>query len=337
MTPRLVGEADGAPVHEAVLRSRAGAEARLLTYGAILRDLVVPARNGPRRVVLGFERPEDYRAHADAYLGVIAGRYANRIAHGAFTLDGATHRIAANDGPHALHGGPGGFGKRVWTLAAASEDAVTLTLLSPDGDNGFPGTLAVACTYRLLEPATLRIELAAVTDRATPVGLCHHSYFNLAGGPTILDHRLAVAADFYTPADESLIPTGEIRAVAGTPYDFRAERPVGATPHVPLDVNFVLRRAGLAPGTPAEAARLVAPDGLALTVRTTEPGLQVYDGRKLALPVPGLAGASYGPHAGICLEPQLFPDGPNRSHFPDPILRPGAVYRQVTEYRFAAA
>jgi aldose 1-epimerase len=333
---RPFGEADGTPVHEAVLRGRSGAEARVLSYGAILRDLVVPAPNGPRRVVLGFERLEDYRAHASAYLGVIAGRYANRIAHGAFTVDGVACRIPADDGGHALHGGPRGFGERVWTLTAAAQDAVTLTLLSPDGDNGFPGTLAVACTYRLLEPATLRVEITAVVDRPSPVGLCHHSYFNLDGAADIRGHRLAVAADFYTPVDAELIPTGDIRAVAGTPFDFRAERPVGAD--APLDLNFVLRRAGLAPGALARAARLVSPaSGLALSVRTTEPGLQVYDGAKLAVPVSGLGGARYGAHAGICLEPQRFPDAPNRSHFPDAVLRPGAVYRQVTEYRFEAA
>ncbi|MDJ1159002.1 aldose epimerase family protein [Chelatococcus sp. SYSU_G07232] len=346
MAIRPFGEVDGRTVEEVTIRSAAGAEARVIGWGAVLRDLVVPLATGePQRVVLGLERLEDYVAHSP-HMGAIAGRVANRIAGGRFTVDGRGYDVPRNqDGRHALHGGGRGFGKRPWQVSHHDGASVALTLVSPDGDAGFPGTLTVTCLYRLCEPATLRIELAAVTDAPTPVNLCHHSYFNLDGTPSILDHRLTVAADFYTPTDADLIPTGEIRAVEGTPYDFRANRTVrfpDAETGAPVryDVNFVLRRDRTEPaagGGPAlaHAATLASTrSNLAMETWTTEPGLQVYDGGKVAIPVPGLGGARYGANAGICLEAQHFPDSPNRAHFPTTLLRPGEVYRQVTEYRF---
>lgn len=332
----------GVPVEEIRLRS-GGAEAAVVSYGAVLRDLVVPAGSGPQRVVLGLGTIEDYAAHSP-HFGAIAGRYANRIRHGRFTLDGETHQLPLNqDGRHSLHGGGNGLGKQVWQVAARTGDSVTLTHVWPDGEAGYPGTLVTACTYRL-RGATLRIELSASTDRATPVNLCHHSYFNLDGSETILDHELELAADFYTPADADWIPTGEVLAVAGTPFDFRSARPIRFTDasgeRVRYDHNVVLRRARLEPSgfehlPLAHAATLSSRrNGLSMEVWTTEPGIQVYDGFKVDLPVTGHGGAVYGPNAGLCLEPQHFPDSPNLAHFPGTILRPGAVYRQVTEYRF---
>ncbi|KAA2235210.1 aldose epimerase family protein [Salinarimonas soli] len=342
MVRRSFGRVDGEPVDEVVLTSGSGAVAGVITWGAVLRDLVIPTPRGPRRVVLGLNTLEDYLRHSP-HFGAIAGRYANRIRGGRFTLDGVEHELPRNEnGRTSLHGGGHGFGKRPWALVAHDETSATLALRSPDGDAGYPGNLDVTCTYRLAG-TTLRIELTATTDRATPVNLCHHSYFNLDGGSTILDHELEIAADLYTPLDADNVPTGEVRSVAGTPYDFRAPRPIrleeGAQRHR-YDDNWLLRRDGAEPsgaaGPLAFAGRVRSQAGpLSLEVWTTEPAMQVYDGYKLDLAVPGLDGERYGPCAGLCLEPQHVPDSPNQPHFPSTILRPGAVYRQVTEYRFA--
>jgi aldose 1-epimerase len=345
MTTRVFGEADGRPVHEVTLRSETGAEAKVIEWGAVLRDLVVPVGPGrTERVVLGLGSLEDYIRHSP-YFGAIAGRYGNRIAQGRFRLGERVHQLTLNDGRNSLHGGVRGFSSRPWQLAYADESSAALTLLSPDGDQGYPGNLTVSCLYRLAG-STLRVELTAATDADTPVNLCQHSYFNLDGSPTILDHTLQLAADFYTPTDAELIPTGEVRAVADTPYDFRAARPVGfmdeAGRPFRYDINVVLRRDRPAPAgvdglTLAHAGTFVsARSGVSMEVWTTEPGLQFYDGWMTDVPVAGTHGRPYGAYAGICLEPQHFPDSPNRPHFPDAILRPGLTYRQITEYRFAA-
>jgi aldose 1-epimerase len=254
------------------------------------------------------------------------------------------HQLSLNDGRNSLHGGTRGFSSRPWQLAWADGSSAAFTLLSPDGDEGYPGNLTVSCIYRLVG-STLRVELTAATDADTPVNLCQHSYFNLDGSPSILDHTLQLAADFYTPTDAELIPTGEVRAVAGTPYDFREPRPVRfdeAGRPFRYDINFVLRRDRLAESR-AEGPALVyagtfaSPrSGVSMEVWSTEPGLQFYDGWMTDVPVSGLHGHPYGAYAGVCLEPQHFPDSPNRPHFPSVVLRPGSVYRQITEYRFAA-
>lgn len=333
----LFGTIDGAPAYEVVIATKSGASAKILTWGAVLRDLIVPTRMGPQRVTLGLNRLEDYVAHSP-HFGAVPGRFANRIANGRVTIDGIEHALDRKPGEkHTLHGGPNGFGRRLWTLGALDESSVSMTLESPDGDSGFPGALTATCVYRMLEPATLRVELSAVSDRATVVNLTQHGYFNLDGSPNILDHELTLFADFYTPADDELIPTGEIRAVAGTPYDFRVARRVRHPDGTAYDTNFV---ASLRPDDEglAPIARLRSPlNGLALSLHSTEPGVQVYDSAKLDCPAPGLDGARYGPNAGLCLEPQAFPDSPNRRHFTNCILRPGGEYRHVSEFRFASS
>jgi aldose 1-epimerase len=334
MTMRVFGSYDGTDIIEVTIRSEAGAEARIITYGAVVRDLVVPSKNGPQRVVLGFDSLENYIEHSP-YFGATPGRFANRIGHGRFTLDGIVYEIDKNQaGTHTLHGGSRGFGKRPWSVVTADTRSATLALVSEDGDMGFPGRVVASCTLVMLEPATLHIVYTATTDKPTPLNLAHHSYFNLDGGPDILDHHLTLAADFYTPTDADLIPTGEIRAVEGTPYDFRVDRPIrreedGKLVH--YDTNFVLRSANLL----GHAATAWSPrSDVTLEAWTTEPGIQFYDAAKLSTPVAGLDGAPYGPYAGFCLEAQRFPDAVNKPHFPSAILRPGEVYRQTTEYRF---
>lgn len=348
MAPRIFGMLEGRAVHEVTIRSLAGAQAHIISWGAAVRDLTMPLRHGTQqRLVLGLNTLEDYLRHS-RHFGAVAGRFANRIAHGRFVLDGATWQLPLNDnGKHSLHGGGAGFGRRLWQLAAHGDSFVTMTLVSPDGDSGYPGTMSVACTYRMLEPATLRMELTATCDMPTPLCLSQHSYFNLDGSADILDHTLQIAADSYTPVDADNIPTGEIRSVHGTCYDYRQPRSVrlmnDAGQPIHYDVNFALRRADLhsmgANAQPVAHAATLASlrNGVELQVWTTEPGLQLYDGYKLDVPVAGLGGARYRANAGVCLEAQYFPDSPNHPHFPDAILRPGDVYRQLTEFRFREA
>jgi aldose 1-epimerase len=285
--------------------------------------------------VLGLNSLADYIAHSP-HFGATAGRFANRIANGRFTLDGHVYQLPLNEkGRATLHGGPTGFGKRPWHLEGHDAASVALTLRSADGDNGFPGALEARCVYMLVAPATLRIEMSATTDAPTIVNLAHHSYFNLDGSPDARDHELTINADFYTPLDEDLIPTGEIRSVAGTPYDFRRPRPVRQPGAPAYDLSFVLPFADAATGL-VHAATLRSPRGdLSMQVWTSEPALQFYDAAKLNCPVPGLGGARYGPFAGLCFEAQRFPDSPNRRHFTSAVLRPGERYRQITEYRFS--
>ncbi len=334
MSKSLFGEIDGAPVYEAVIKSRAGSEAKILTYGAVVRDLIVPAVGGAQRVTLGLNSIEDYLAHSP-HFGAVPGRFANRIAGGRFVLDGVAHTLERKPGEkNTLHGGPNGFGKRIWTLAHHDEASVVLTLESPDGDAGFPGALKATCVYRLIEAATLRVELTATADKPTVVNLTQHAYFNLDGSPDILDHEVTLDAEFYTPADAELIPTGEIRSVVGTPYDFRAARPVRNAAGTAYDTNFVAALA-LGPDGIAPIARVRSPrNGLTLTLFSNQPGVQFYDAATLNVPVPGLGGARYGAHAGFCLEPQAYPNSPNRRHFTNTVLRPGETYRHVSEFRF---
>ena len=331
----VFGEADGAPVVEISIASAAGAAAKILSWGAVLRDLVVPARHSAQRVTLGLNSMADYLAHSPSF-GSVPGRFANRIANGRFALDGITHELMRKPGDkHTLHGGPQGFGRRVWKVSDHDSASVALTLHSPAGEAGFPGALDAKCVYRMLEPAILRVELSAVCDAPTVVNLTQHGYFNLDGSADILDHEVTLNCDFYTPTDAELIPTGEIRAVAGTPFDFREMRSVRNGVGATYDANFILRdppgRDGLAHAGTVRSKI----SGLTLALYTTEPGVQFYDAAKLNCPVAGLDGARYGAHAGLCLEPQAFPDSPNRRHFSPCVLRPDEEYRHVSEFRFS--
>lgn len=340
---RLFGTWNGTPIEEVTLGNAAGARVAVLSYGAVVRDMLVPTPRGPQRVVLGFDTLEHYLEHSP-HFGAIAGRFANRIAHGRFTLDGQTYELPRNqNGRHSLHGGGAGFGKRAWTVVAATASSVMLALVSADGDAGYPGELTVLCRYDLLDPSTLSVRLTATTDAPTVVNLCHHSYFNLDGSADILDHTLEVRANLVTPVDDDLIPNGSLAVVNGTPFDFRVPRKIryGGTggERFWYDHNYILRRdqretAGSGLEVAHAATLSSARSALAMEVWTTEPAMQVYDGFKVSTPVAGLDGNPYGPCAGLCLEPQHVPDSPNLPHFPSTVLRPGEVYRQITEYRF---
>ena len=329
------GSADGVEIQQVTLRAVSGAEARIITWGAVIRDLVVPSAAGPQRVVLGLNSIEDYQKHSP-HFGAVPGRFANRIAGGRFSLDGKTYQLPRNErGVNTLHGGPHGYGKTPWRIQEHSANSVTLTLHSPDGDSGFPGELDATCVYTLLEPGTLRYEASASCDAATVVNLTNHSYFNLDGSDDILDHEVTILADAITPTNAELIPTGELAPVAGTPFDFRQPRRVRNPADQAYDINFVLSGA-IGPDGLRHAAT-VRPEGgkLRLDVFTNQPGVQFYDAKKLNCPVPGLGDAHYGPHGGLCLETQNFPDAPNHPTFPSSVLRPGQRYVNVTEFRFA--
>ncbi|WP_343232656.1 aldose epimerase family protein [Microvirga antarctica] len=333
---RPFGSVDDVDISEVGLVGPDGMEMQVLTWGAVIRDLVVPAKGGVQRVLLGLTSIEDYVRHSP-YFGAIVGRYANRIGRARFSLDGHTDVLDANEGRNQLHGGSRGFGTRPWAILDYEPARVTLGLLSRDGDMGYPGRLLATCTYTLLAPATLRIELTATSDKPTPVNLTSHAYFNLDGSADICSHQLMIAGDFITPTDADLIPTGAIKSVEETPFDFRTLRPIGAVQllhnRLSYDVNYVLRGP---PGSLAHASTLASlKSGVAMELWTTEPGLQFYGGHMIDVPVSGLGGRPYGPYAGLCLEPQRFPDGPNKAHFPSTILIPGMTSRQTSEYRFA--
>jgi aldose 1-epimerase len=345
MTATIFGHLpNGRPIHEVTLQNGFGARATIMEWGCTVRDLVVPHGGGSQRVVVNLPSLDDFLKHT-RHFGAIAGRFANRIAGGRFVLDGKAHQLPLNQaGRHSLHGGGHGFGKRPWTLLHHDGTSATLGLVSPDGDHGYPGAVGVTCRYTLAEPAILRVELTATTDAVTVINLCHHSYFNLDGSPDILDHELEVRANLITPVDVDLIPDGTVASVEGTGFDFRKPRPIRLMEADEArrwyDHNFILRRdrrePSVMPGLDiAHAGTLRSPkNGLSVQVWTTEPAMQVYDGANCAVPANGLDGSPIGPSAGICLEPQHVPDSPNLPHFPSTALRPGEVYRQVTEYRF---
>ena len=334
MDVKTFGVVDGTEIKEIALRSPEGATASIITWGSVLRDLVVPAAGEPQRVVLGLNSLEDYRKYSP-HFGATPGRFANRIASGQFRLDGRSYQLPLNEkGKNTLHGGPQGFGKRPWSIDAVEDDRVTLVLDSPDGDAGFPGHLRASCTYAL-QGATLVVDLTATSDAPTIVNLAHHSYFNLDGGADVLDHEVMIAASMRTPTDADNIPTGEICAVAGTPFDFRTLRPIRHASGTTYDHNFIVAPLPDGPDQLVHAATLRSPrNGLAMQVHTNQPAVQFYDASKLNCPVPGLGGAHYGPHGGACFEAQTYPDAPNHRHFPSAVLRPGQTYHQRTEYRF---
>jgi len=337
--------ADGTPVRLFTLSTANGMVARVTSYGAILTELRVPDRNGKiGNVVHGFDNLKQY-AGGHPFFGAIAGRVANRIAKATFTLDGKEYTLAANNGRNHLHGGLKGFDKVVWDArplpATDHEAAVQFRYLSKDGEEGYPGNLSVIVTYTLTDNNELRIDYEATTDKATPVNLTNHSYFNLAGEGDVLDHEVIIASERYTPVDDELIPTGEIASVQGTPLDFAKPVRIGARIEQlkpkpgGYDHNFVLNSAGksLAP-----AARVSEPkSGRVLEVLTTEPGIQLYTGNFLDGTHKGIGGVVYGRHSGFCLETQHFPDSVHHPNFPSTILRPGGTFKSTTVFRFSVA
>jgi aldose 1-epimerase len=328
---------DGTAISEIRLANAAGATASVLTFGAALRDLVVPMPDGSRRrVVLGFDSLDAYRDNP-RFLGVTVGRHASRIDGGRIVLDGTNYQLALNEAGVHLHGGPTGFSRRPWTILDHGADFVTLGLVSPDGEDGYPGRLDVKLTYRLKEPATFAVSIEATTDAPTIVSMAHHSYWTLLPGSSIRDHFLKFHATNYTPFGADMNPAGTIEPVEGTPWDFRDPRRIGDPrfgADFAYDCSFVVDRdrPGMVP-----AAQLEAPDrSLALEVATTEPCIIFYDGAGLTPDRPDIDGSQHFPHAGLCLEPMRFPDNPNQPNFPSARLDPGETYRQESEYRFSA-
>ena len=331
---------DGRQVDLFTLTNAAGLRARVIPYGAILVGLEVPGRDGKLAdVTLGYDTMDGW-VNDTSYLGATVGRCANRIAFARFTLEGTEYTLAANDGPHHLHGGIVGFNKVVWGAEPVrAEDAagVKLTYLSPDGEEGYPGSLAVTVVYTLTDAGELKIEYTATTDRPTIVNLTHHSYWNLAGPAAgdVLGHELMIAADHYTPVDAGLIPTGELAPVAGTPMDLTVPTAIGARIDQVAggyDHNYVLRGGGELP----LAARVREPaSGRVMEIHTAEPGIQFYSGNFLDGTITGKGGVVYHKHQGFCLEAQHYPDSPNQPDFPSVVLRPGQTYRQTTGHRFS--
>jgi len=337
---------DGVQVDGYTLTNKQGVTLQVITYGAIITSLrTADARGNFADIVLGFDSLDDY-LHDPPYFGAVVGRYANRIARGRFTLDGSAYQLPVNNGPNSLHGGTRGFDKVVWRAESFESDSssgVVLSYTSADGEMGYPGRLDVRVTYTLTDSNELLVDYFAATDKATPVNISQHSYFNLAGDAKrdILGHQLRLAASRFTPVDSTLIPTGELAPVEGTPFDFRTLTPIGARigeSHQQLifgigyDHNFVLDQdsSGL-----THAAQVVDPEsGRTLDIYTDQPGIQFYSGNFLDGTITGKGGRVYQHRYGFCLETQHFPDSPNHPAFPSTILRPGEEYESRTVFRF---
>jgi aldose 1-epimerase len=337
--------ATGEPVDIYTLRNDNGAEARIMTYGGIVVSLKMPDKNGHfDDVVLGYDNLDSYVKNSP-YFGALVGRYGNRIAGAKFTLDGTTYTLAANDGPNTLHGGLKGFDKRIWS-AHASESTngpqLVLHYLSKDGEEGFPGNLDVTATFTLMHDNALRLEYTATTDKDTVVNLTHHGYFNLAGKGDILSHVVMIPADRFTPVDSTLIPTGVLQPVENTPFDFRTPTAIGARIEQDdeqlkfgqgYDHNWVINKNT---GELGLMARVTEPTtGRVMEVWSTEPGLQFYSGNFLDGTITGKGGQIYGHRDAFCMEPQHFPDSPNKPQFPTTELKPGEVYHNTIIYKFS--
>lgn len=340
---------EAVPIEFVELRNRNGLRAKVTNHGARLVELWCPAADGSLAdVVLGFDSIQEYTAAASLYVGCTIGRVANRTADSRFSLGGVTYELDPNDPPNHLHGGgTRSFDKRAWSISSASPlaNAVSFLIASPHLEEGYPGTIQARVTYALDDADTLNVVFEAETDRRTPINLTNHTYWNLSGGRAgargILDHQLFVPASRYTPVRDDLIPTGRIESVAGTPLDFRSRIAVGARiadleggPTRGYDHNLVIDEASTSDGSPRLVARLEDPiSGRVLDLLSTQPGLQIYSGQLLPR-VAGKHGATYGPHAGLCLEAQGFPNAVNEDAFPPIVVEPGIPYREVQAYRF---
>jgi aldose 1-epimerase len=342
ITPASFGKTkDGAAVQIFTLTNKNGVEARIMTYGGRVVSLKTPDKTGAMGdVVLGFDSLDGYLGD-NPYFGALVGRYANRIGHAQFTLDGVLYKMAKNDGDNCLHGGLRGFDKVVWTPKMLGDGGLQLTYLSKDGEEGFPGNLKTTVVYHLTDANELKIDYEATTDKDTVLNLTNHSYFNLKGSGDILDHVLTINANRFTPVDSGLIPTGTLQMVAGTPFDFTKATAVGARinsadEQIKLgrgyDHNWVLNKKG---GELSMAARVEEPtSGRVLEVWTTEPGVQFYTGNFLDGTIHGKGGQVYKQRSALCLETQHFPDSPNKPNFPSAVLKPGGKYKTTTVYKF---
>jgi aldose 1-epimerase len=335
---------DGQAVELYTLRNRNGVEAGILTFGGIVAFLKTPDKKGNfHDVVLGYDDLTGY-IKDEAHFGGIIGRYGNRIAKGRFKLNGSAYSLATNNGDNHLHGGLKGFDKAVWAAHPVNGDApaLKLTYLSKDGEEGFPGNLSVTALYTLTNDNALRLDLTASTDKLTICNLTNHSYFNFRGNGKVLDHIVQIAAEKFTPTDAALIPTGELRSVTGTPFDFRRPTTIGARINSDegqiratkgYDQNWVFDK-------PERQLGLVArvwdkASGRCMEVWTTEPAMQFYTGNFLNGDLAGKGGQKYEPRDGFCMEPQHFPDSPNQPHFPSVELKPGQTYQNTIIYKFS--
>jgi len=333
---------EGAPVRIYTLTNKSGVEAAITNYGGRVVSLKVPDKNlAMGDVVLGFDSIDGYLSE-NPYFGALIGRYANRIGHAQFTLDGVLYKVPKNDGDNSLHGGTRGFDKVVWTAREMKDGGLELSYLSKGGEEGYPGNCKVTVVYHLTDLNELRIDYAASTDKDTVINLTNHSYFNLKGGGDILGHQLTLIADTYTPVDGGLIPTGELKPVAGTPFDFRKPTAIGARIEQSdeqlklgkgYDHNWVLSRK---PGADLSlAARVEEPEsGRVMEVWTTQPGIQFYTGNFLDGTIKGKGGKVYARRSALCLETQHFPDSPNKPKFPSVVLKPGMEFKSTTVYKF---
>ena len=332
------------------LENESGMTVRVTNYGAIITSIIVPDRNGKRAdVALGYDRVEDYINAVDKpYFGAVVGRYGNRIAKGEFTLDGETYSLLQNNGENHLHGGAIGFDKVVWAVDEYVEGkSLTLSYLAKDKEEGYPGNLELIIVYTLADDNSLVVDYHATTDKATPINVTQHTYFNLKGEGqgTILDHKLMLNAKTFTPVDESLIPTGEMPAVAGTPFDFTTAKAIGRDIDqqneqlvfgLGYDHNWILNK-GDKEGELSLAAQVHEPSsGRVMEIYTTEPGIQFYCGNFLDGRLKGKSGKPYVHRGGFCLETQHFPDSPNQPNFPSTILKPGETYESKTVFKFSA-
>ena len=336
--------ANGTEVQLFTLTNASGAKATITNFGGTLTSLMVPDKNGKLGdVILGFDNVSGYQSpeflKSGPYFGALIGRYGNRIKGGKFSLDGKMYTLAKNNGPNSLHGGKVGFDKVVWHAepgTSADGQSLKLTYLSKDGEEGYPGNLNVTVVYTLTNDNALRIDYTATTDKATPLNLTNHAYFNLnhGAGKDILGHQVTLPADRYTVVDATLIPTGELKPVKGTPFDFTTPHAIGERiAKVPggYDHNWVLNGGN---GQHAAASVYEPVSGRTMEVTTDEPGIQFYTGNFLDGTLKGKGGTVYGKHAGFCLETQHFPDSPNQPKFPTTVLKPGETFHSVSTYKF---
>ncbi|MGE5520883.1 MAG: aldose epimerase family protein [Candidatus Dadabacteria bacterium] len=339
ITEKSFGSYEGQYITEYTITNANGIQVSIINYGATITKIITPDRNGQKSdVVLGFDSLAGYLQEENPYFGALIGRYANRIANGKFILDGKTYTLAQNNNGNSLHGGIKGFDKVVWHAEKASDKSVRMTYQSKDGEEGYPGNLNVSVIYSWTDDNELKLEYTATTDKATPVNLTSHAYFNLSAGadPTVYNHELQINADKYTPVNDQLIPTGQLADVKGTPMDFTTAKLVGKDINaVPggYDHNWVLNRKGTRPEKIATVYH--ANSGRIMEVYTTEPGVQFYSGNFLGAKLAATKGGQeYVKHAALCLETQHFPDSPNQPSFPNTILKPGVTYKQTTVYKF---